>query len=252
MRRIRSFFVAGCAALALASSGCPHGGNREALSTALRYLDAAAAGDVETCYGLLSEEAQRGCDRACLASILEQQRAEFRAARDELRASLREKAPSRNVVASHSATLQLRDGSQLHLAQAPQPVTGQARKSASAQPYLFSQNPLQFYPQDTPEHTLRSFLLAVERRRWDVLVSFLPRSLSQPAQGPFYTAEQVQKRFEGPAAADIARQLNNLRAHLNDAIQILPSGNEAALKVGENREARLVFEDGAWRVRQLE
>ena len=249
---MRKWLVTCCIGLSVAGAGCPRGGNREALSIALRYVEAAATGDVETCYSLLSEEAQRGCDRACLSSILERQRSEFRAARDELRASLRDKTPSRSVVAAHGATVQLRDGSQLHLAQAPQPVSNRLSGNESAEPYLFTQNPLQFYPQDTPERTLQSFLLALDRRRWDVLVSFLPRSLAQPAQGTPYTAEQVQKRFEGPAAADIKRQLTNLRAHLGDAIQILPNGTEATLNVGENREARLVFEDGAWRVRQLE
>ena len=234
--------------LALSShTGCHRSSDRDPLATALRYLDAAAAGDVETCYPLLDESVQRACDRVCLARILSRQRAEFRAARDELRAYLTT-GRGEGVKARFSATMRFRDGSELQLIQA---ATG--RKGRVSSPtYLIDSNPLSFYPQATPEQALRSFLLAVERKRWDVLVQFLPRSLAAPAAGPPYSAEQIEKRFTGPAQADIARQLTTLRQHLGEPIQLSPNGNEARLPVGDQREARLILEEGRWRVSQLE
>lgn len=233
-------------------SGCPRSPDRDPLATALRYLDAAVAGDVETCYGLLSDDARRQCDRSCLASVLDRQRSEFRAARDELRASLRDKSSRGTIQQTNRALVQLGDGSELVLTQPAQPVSASTRGGGQSPAYRFAQSPLTFYPQDTPERALRSFLLAIERRRWDVLVSFLPRALAQPPQGPPYTAEQIRQRFEGPARPEINRQLAALRQHLRDAIQISASGSEATLVVGDKREARLLLEDGAWRISQLE
>ncbi len=249
MRRPLPILLLGCV---LAASGCPPAKDHDPLTTALRYLDAASAGDVETCFSLLSEEAQRRCDRACLANILERQRAEFRAARDELRESLAGKNAPGNITQSHRASLRLRDGSELHLVQPATSLPSTTRGAPQDTGYRFAHSPLAFYPQDTPERALRSFLLAIERRRWDVLLSFMPRSLAQPPQGPPYTPDQLRQRFEGPAQKDISRQLTALRQHLGDAVQISENGTEAKLTVGDNKEVRLLYEDEAWRISQLE
>jgi hypothetical protein len=249
MRRAGS--IAALAGL-LCLSGCPRAPDRDPLATALRYLDAAVAGDVETCYALLSDEAKQGCDRACVASVIERQRSELRMARDELRASLREKNGRETVTRTDSHIVSLRDGSELRLGRAPQPLSAAGKGAGPAADYRFTQSPLLFYPQDTPERALRSFLLAVDRGRWDVLLDFMPRSVAQPAGAPPYTAEQLQQRFLGPLRQDLARQLAALRQHIGDGIQIAPSGAEAKLPVGEGRQARLVLEDGAWRISQLE
>ena len=236
----------------LGVAGCPRSPDRDPLHTALQYLEAAAAGDVETCYRMLGEDAQKRCDRACLAHILERQRAEFRTARDELRASLREKTSPGTILRTDQASVRLADGSELQVSRPPQPVSSPAQRPQKDGAYRFSNNPLHFYPQDTPERALRSFLLAVERHRWDVLLEFLPRALAQPTQGSPYTEEQIRQRFEGPARSEIARQLTTLRQHLGDAIQLTAGGAEARLPVGENKEVRLRLEDGSWRISQLE
>lgn len=230
-------------------AGCPASRSRDPLTVALRYLEAAAAGDVDTCYSLLDESAQKSCDRTCLLRILKSQRADFRAARDELRSYLSH-GRADTTQESYGALVRFRDGTQLTLGQATGP--GQSAGDRRRSGYQFVENPLAFYPQASPEQALRSFLRAVERKRWDVLVSFLPRALAAPTAGPPYSAEQIRQRFEGPAQADIARQLSALRLHLDEPIQLDKSGNEARLPVGENRAARLLFEDGSWRVAQLE
>lgn len=231
--------------------GCAKNSDRDPLATALRYLSAAAAGDVETCYGLLGETAQSQCDRACLARILSRQRAEFRAARDELRSYIAS-GRSPTTQARYSALVRFRDGSELPLIQPETPSAPTGRRSPARLAYQIDGNPLSFYPQATPDQALRSFLLAVERKRWDVLVSFLPRALAAPASGVPYSADQIRARFEGPAQSDIARQLTALRQHLGEPLKLSPQGNEARLPVGENREARLLLEEGSWRIGQLE
>lgn len=254
--RARRSVLAGLVLLQIAvGAGCSRSRDRDPLATALRYLDAAAAGDVETCYSLLSESAQAQCDRTCLARILGRQRAEFRAARDELRTYVTT-GNSPTTQADYRANVRFRDGSELQLIQ---PATGTStstsptgRPSSTSPAYQIDGNPLSFYPQSTPEQALRSFLLAVERKRWDVLINFLPRSLAAPAPGVTYSADQIRDRFEGPAQRDIARQLSALRQHLGEPVQITPSGNEARLPVGDHREARLLLEEGSWRISQLE
>ena len=246
-------WIPGLAVAALLGvAGCPHSPDCDPLHTAFQYLEAAAAGDVETCFRLLGEDAQKQCDRACLAHVLERQRAEFRTARDELRASLREKTSPGTIVRTDQAIVRLADGSELQLRRPSQPVSSPTQRPQKDGAYRFTDNPLSFYPQDTPERALRSFLLAVERRRWDVLLEFLPRALAQPTQGAPYTEEQIRQRFEGPARSEIARQLTTLRQHLGDAIQLAAGGAEARLPVGENKEVRLRLEDGSWRLSQLE
>lgn len=231
-------------------ASCSRNRDQDPLGTALRYLDAASAGDVETCYGLLSESAQARCDRTCLARILGRQRAEFRAARDELRSYITT-GQSPTTLADYRASVRFRDGSELQLVQ-PTATGPSSQRSPASLAYQIDGNPLSFYPQSTPEQALRSFLLAVERKRWDVLVNFLPRSLAAPAPGVTYSADQIRTRFEGPTQADIARQLSTLRQHLGEPVQISPNGNEARLPVGDHREARLLLEEGSWRISQLE
>lgn len=243
------FFVAALGLWGLV--GCAKNSDRDPLATALRYLSAAAAGDVETCYSLLAETTQSQCDRACLARILSRQRAEFRAARDELRAYMAS-GRSPTTQARYSALVRFRDGSELPLVQPEAPSSPTGRRSATSLAYQIGGNPLSFYPQATPDQALRSFLLAVERKRWDVLVSFLPRALAAPAAGVPYSADQIRARFEGPAQSDIARQLTALRQHLGEPLKLTAQGNEARLPVGENREARLLLEEGSWRISQLE
>ena len=210
------------------SIGCHRTPVADPLPSARRYLDLASDGQIEAAYALLSDEARARCDRACLTRLFISQRLELVQARAQVRAG--------EARVQKQAQLTLSDGTVLRLAQ---PEAGGG--------YLFDDNPLDFYPQDTPERTLRSFIRAVESRRYEALLRFVPQSLEEQ-----YTLDVLQKRFEGPGRPALLSQLAAITRHLSEPFTLDREGRIARLPVGDGKEARLVLEDGRWRVVQLE
>ncbi len=105
-------------------------------------------------------------------------------------------------------------------------------------------DPLDFYPQATPAEALRSFVRAVDNKRWEVVYRFVPAKYKKSL-----TLDQLRARWEGDKRAELADELAEVRAHLGDPLDV--SGDEARLGLGERRQARLVREEGAWRVEAL-
>jgi hypothetical protein len=150
------------------------------------------------------------------------------------------------------AELGFPDGSALSLSESGAPLRalarpGEADGTSPALPYLFVEDPLDFYPQDTPEHALKSFMRAAMSRRYEPMLHFLPESLSGK-----YTVESLRERFDGPQRPRLLAQMEAVRRHLSEPITVDKDGRTARLPVGEGKEARLVLQDGRWRVQQLE
>jgi len=100
-------------------------------------------------------------------------------------------------------------------------------------------NPLDYYPQDTPKNALRSFIRAVEQKRWDVLVRFVPKAYAM-------SPEQIKAEFEGERGQEIADLVGKLKGGLDNPIQV--EGDEARLQYGDRAEVVFHKEDGAWKV----
>lgn len=100
-------------------------------------------------------------------------------------------------------------------------------------------NPLDYYPQDTPRAALRSFIRAVELKRYDVLVRFVPKAY---AMNP----EQIKAEFEGDRAQDIADLLTKLRGAVDNPIQV--EGDQARLQYGDRQEIVFKKEEGLWKI----
>jgi hypothetical protein len=111
--------------------------------------------------------------------------------------------------------------------------------------WRFARDPLDFYPQRAPDEALRSFLRAVEHKRWDVVLRFVPEKYRSQV-----TAEAVRERWEGERKQELAQQLAQVRAHLNEPIEI--AGDEARLVVAERKQVKLVREEGLWKIETLE
>ncbi len=208
------------------------------LPSTLRYLELVTDGQIDAAYGMLSEGFRRRCDRACFVHLLDSQRIELLQARAQVRDG--------EARVSMTAELPLQDGTVLKLVQPAEGASG-AQPTEAPAPYLFAHNPLDFYPQDTPEHALHSFMRAVESRRYGALLRFLPQALEEQ-----YTLETLQKRFDGPGRTELLAKLAIVRQHLSEPFTYDKEGHSASLPLGENKEARVVFEDGRWRVLQLE
>jgi hypothetical protein len=102
-------------------------------------------------------------------------------------------------------------------------------------------NPLDFYPQDTPRNALRSFVRAIENKRWDVLVRFVPKAYGM-------TAEQIQKEFEGERAREIEELVQKLHGAVDTDGAIQVEGDEAHLSYGDRAEIVFKREDGSWKI----
>lgn len=225
-------------AVGLAAAGCHPSQGADPLPVVRRYLDLTTDGQVDAAYASLSDDFKRRCDRTCFARILTTQRPELIQARAQVRAG--------EARVETQARLTLSDGTVLQLAQAPIPVDAPPEKGVAV-PFLFSENPLDFYPQDTPERTLRSFARAVQARRYEALLRFIPQSLEEQ-----YTLDALRERFDGPGRTALLKQLDTITRHLSEPFVFERDGRLAKLPIGDGKETRLLFEESRWRVLQLE
>jgi hypothetical protein len=192
-------------------------------ATLSAWRSAVASGKTGEAYALLSSEWRRGHDQAAFERALgpsdgrarQKLTERWKEARTTLRAEVT--LPSGDVI-----PLVLEDGS-----------------------WRFAHDPLDVYPQRTPEEALRSFIRAVEHKRWEVVLRFVPRR-----NRPLVTAEKLRERWEGERAQEIHAQLEAARAHLGEPID--QRGEEATLPVGERKQVKMVREEGQWKVETLE
>lgn len=235
--------------IALLLGGCATNRPKDAAATAQRYLELTASERPGAAYALLSEPFSARCDRACFARLAAAQREDARRALADLRAGGEPRV-------DYTVELTLSDGTALNLRQADEGDAGslsvpggggRRQKATPASPagYLFSQNPLDFYPQSTPEEALRSFVRALGAGRYQALLRFVPKAVAEQL-----TVEQLRARFEGPARAGLQAQLAAVQRHWSEPFQV--DGTTARLPLGEGQEVRLVLEQGRWRVAQLQ
>lgn len=233
--------------IGLSLSGCAMMRPKDPAATARRYLELAAGERLDAAYPLLAEAFVTHCDRTCFSRLAASQREDARRALADLRSG-------GELRADYAVEIALADGTTLHLRQAedgeparPPPAANNRQKPAATASlqYLLSQNPLDFYPQSTPEEALRSFVRALAAKRYAALLRFVPGALAEQL-----TEEQIRVRFDGPARANVQAQLATVQKHWNEPFQV--DGATARLPLGEGQEVRLVLEQGRWRVAQLQ
>jgi len=100
-----------------------------------------------------------------------------------------------------------------------------------------------FYDQSTPRAALRSFVRAMERERYDVVLRFVP-----DADREGMTEARMREAFSVEGRDETARLLAALRAGLDAPLEEI--GDHATLRYGEDgrRVARLRREDGLWKI----
>jgi hypothetical protein len=101
---------------------------------------------------------------------------------------------------------------------------------------------LDFYGQHTPRQALRSFIRALQRRRYDVLLRFVPRRLAAGM-----TADSLRRAWEGDEEADhVQTMLQQLAHDIDHTIEVV--GDRATMQYGTGLTAQLVREDGVWKI----
>jgi len=195
-----------------------------------RFLRETERGQFRTAYARMSTGFQKQCNLLCFVRLVSAQSNTNRYLLDELRNG------SPQVV--YEVEARLVGHSLLLWEQRDRSVSG-----SNVSLFLFAKNPLDVYPQDTPEEALQSFVRAFLAKRFDVLLRFVPKSMSKQM-----TEEVLKKRFsEEPL---LKRQVEGLRSHLGE--RVLFEGDTARLVWGAEQEAVLRLEDGKWKVQKLE
>lgn len=203
---------------------------RNPKQTLTSFLQDSRSGNIQAAYSRLSPDFRKRCSRDCFAKLLDEQPGQSQQILDELRA-----AEPQTV---YLAEAKLASGLVLSLSKEVS-----ATKSEAATPYFLAQNPLEFYPQHTPQLALRSFVQAFSRQRFDVLVRFVPKSLESKL-----TVDTLKQRFT--SEPKISAQVDRLRKHLDEPMTV--EDTVARLPLGEDQAAVLLLEDGRWRVQRLE
>jgi hypothetical protein len=114
--------------------------------------------------------------------------------------------------------------------------------------WKIASDPLEFYPQDTPSHALRSFVRAVELKRYDVLLRFVPNQWRAEM-----TEAKIREQFEptqpGQEAKrdEVAQMIRLLGANLDNPID--QEGDKARMPYGDRYEVKFIREDGVWKIK---
>ncbi len=120
---------------------------------------------------------------------------------------------------------------------------------------------LEFYGQHTPRQALQSFVRAVAASRWDVLLRLAPRAVAEQLRAvggadggaPRSAEEVLREAWRGEGAEGDRALLRLLQADLDRGRPIEVAGERATMTYGTTvHVARLVREDGLWRVEDLD
>lgn len=102
-------------------------------------------------------------------------------------------------------------------------------------------NVVDFYDQSSPRAALRSFVRAMERRRYEIVLRFVPNG-DREGMSP----ESIARAWEGDAREEIQRLVASLRANLDEPIEVV--GDRATMAYGEGATVQFLREDGVWKI----
>lgn len=208
-------------ALALALGGCPGldaGTTPEA--TVAAFSSALREGRAGDAYGLMSESYRRRVSQSEFRRYFRDYPAEVQQAARAL--------SRRHGRAEQEAVVEYGEGESLRLVR----EHGDWRVATDV---------VDFYDQGTPRAALRSFVRAMERRRYDVVLALIPE-----ADREGMTEERMRETWEGEGREEVERLLANLRASLDDPIEEV--GDRATMSYGDRFRVQFVREDGVWRI----
>lgn len=206
---------------ALLCSGCSGAGpSTDPEGTVAAFAAALRAGRYEDAYDMMSKSYRRRVP-------LEEFRRHLRGNPEEAREAA-DALSSPDGPAEEIATVTYADGERIEM------VREDDR-------WRIATNIVDFYDQSSPRAALRSFVRAMERERYDVVMRMVPEA---DLEG--MSEDRMREAWAGENREEIERLIANLRAHLDNPIEQV--GDRATMPYGERYTAVLVREDGRWKV----
>jgi hypothetical protein len=106
---------------------------------------------------------------------------------------------------------------------------------------------INLYGQATPRQSIEAFLRAYERKRYDVMIRFVPDSHLEGLD-----AERLKAAWEGPQKEDMIRITSGLRTALSNAsTQFEEVGDRATMAYG-SKTVQLIREHGVWKIEDFD
>src|SRR6516225_8945214 len=227
--RAAGLIAAGVALLACtgAVSACgagQHPGGGDPQSVLRAYARALEDGRADDAYRLLSDEARRGISLEAFRRMVKD---DPEGVREIGRALERPTAPP-----AVTATVTSPSGQELHLVL----EDGRWRVDAST---------IDLYAQDTPRHAIQGFVRAIERKRYDMVMRYVPDSHKEGLD-----ASKLQAAWEGHEKDEIEQVVAALKQALPTAA-IEETGERAAMPYGAGT-MQLVREHGLWKIENFD
>ncbi len=221
---MRGWAQVGAAIVGVALGACAPAPPTDPSSVLRSYARALEEGRADDAYRLLSDDARRGISLDAFRRMVRDDPEGMA----ELGRSL-ERPASAAVV---TATVTTPSGQDLHLVL----DGGKWRIDAHA---------MDLYAQDTPRRALQGFVRALERRRYDVVVRYVP-----DAHRSGLDADKLRAAWEGTEKEEIQQLLMALKQALPGAT-IEETGDRATMPYGSG-SIQLVREHGLWKIEDFD
>ncbi len=211
-------------AVALACTACGAPKAEDPQSVLRAYSRALEEGRAEDAYRMLSDEARRGISLEAFRRMVKDNPEEVR---DIAKALAR---PTATPVVTASVTTS--NGQELDLVL----ENGRWKVEATA---------IDLYAQDTPRHAIQGFVRAVERKRYDVVLKFVPDAHKEGLD-----ASKLKSAWEGHDKEEIEQVVSQLKLALPTAT-IEETGDRASMAYGAGT-MQLVRERGLWKIEDFD
>lgn len=212
------------ASLAVSALACGAPRAEDPQSILRSYSHALEEGRAEDAYRMLSEEARRGISLEAFRRMVKDNPEEVR----EIAKAL-SRPTSTPVV---TATVTSANGQELQLVL----ENGRWKVEATA---------IDLYAQDTPRHAIQGFVRAVERKRYDVVLKFVPDSHKEGLD-----PTKLKSAWEGHDKEEIEQVVSSLKQAL-PAASIEETGDRATMPYGAGT-MQLVRERGLWKIEDFD
>ncbi len=209
----------------LAVSGCRSATLQQGPSDTLRaYARALDEGRADDAYKLLSSEAKHSISVDAFRRMVKENAAEMKDIAHALARPASDPLVTATVVSPKGEKLQLVY------------EDGRWRLDGS----------LNLYGQSTPQQSVEAFLRAFERKRYDVMIRFVPDAHMEGLD-----ADKLRAAWEGSQKDEMARITAALRAALPTA-QFEEIGDRATMAYGSGGTVQLVREHGMWKIEDFD